>query len=104
MHLMSAVLAVPAEFVDRVLWTMLLDDDADGVRKAHRVVRCVWWQQEHLAFVDVDVFELAIVDGLEKHSPLVLVEPLRRLVDVKICPGVWTSDNLIKLDETLIIV
>ena len=60
-------------------------------------MRRVWWQQKHLAFVDVDVLEVAVVDGLKEHSPLVLVEPFRRLVDMIICSGIWTADNLMIL-------
>lgn len=76
-----------------------LDDQPDRVREAHGVVRCVGCktracipqsapipifaghgrptgQQEHLALLDPDVSELAVIDHAQEHPALVLVEPL----------------------------
>ena len=80
---------------------MLLDDDAYSVGEAHRIVWSIRWQQKHFDFVDVAVFEIAIIDGLQEHAAFVLVEPFWRFVDVIICSGVGTSDNLFNLSGSL---
>lgn len=38
--------------------------------------RSITWQEEHLALFDGDILESAIVDDLQQHVSLVLVEPL----------------------------
>lgn len=91
---LAALLAVPAHAVDGALGPLLLEHDADGVGEADRVVRRVPRQQEHVALPDDDVAELAAVHHLQHHGPLVLVEPLGRLVDVVVRPGVGTADDL----------
>ena len=75
-----------------------LDDEPDRVREAHGVVRRVrcpppasasttrrvrgpsarTGQEEHLALLDADVAERAVVDDAQEHAALVLVEPLLR--------------------------
>jgi hypothetical protein len=51
-------------------------------------------QQEHVALADDDVAEDAVVDDLEYHGALVLVEPLGGLVDVVVGTGVGAADDL----------
>lgn len=92
-----AVAAVPAHLVDGSLGTTLLEDDADRVGEANGVVRRVGRQEEHVALVDDDVAELAFVHDLEHHGAAVLVEPFGGLVDVVICAGVGTANNLVQV-------
>jgi len=89
----AAFQAVPAEPIEGFLWSRLLDHDADGVGESDRVVRGVWWKQEHLSFIDYEISELALVDNLEHHRAFVLVEPFGRLVDMVVSSSVWTSNN-----------
>jgi len=97
-----AVRAVPAQAVDAVGGALLLEHDADGVGEAHRVVRRVGRQKEHAALRDQDVAEDAVVDDLEQHRALVLVEPLGRRVDVVVGARVWAADDLgMALDGSL---
>ncbi|KAF4123477.1 acylpyruvate hydrolase [Geosmithia morbida] len=86
--------AVPAQAVDGAGRATLLEDDAHRVGEADGVVRRVGRQEEHVALADEDVAEFAVVDHLEHHDALVLVEPLGRLVDVVVCAGVGAADNL----------
>ena len=80
-------------------------DEADGVREAHWVVRCVGREQEHRALgrgkvsnpqrhgkrlactylLNVDIPELSLVDNTKKHRALVLVEPFL----VQVSPTVY---------------
>ena len=98
--------AVPPEGVECALRAVLLDNDAHRVCKADGVVRCVWGQEEHLAFGNVDVPEdlpaaaarvvarkALDLDDFEKHPARILEEPLRSSVDVVVAPGVGPADN-----------
>jgi hypothetical protein len=51
-------------------------------------------QKKHLPFVDGNVLELALVDNLQQHGALVLVEPLGRLVDVVVVAGIRAANYL----------
>jgi len=62
-------------------------------------VRCVWREQEHLAFGDDDVAEGAFVDDFEEHGATVLVEPFGGFVDVVVGSGVGTAYYLLGLSE-----
>jgi hypothetical protein len=93
---LAARLAIPAHPVDASLGAVLLEHDAHGVGEPDGVVRRVARQQEHVALPDDDVLEYAVVHYLEHHGPLVLVEPLGRLVDVVVCTGVGAADDLKK--------
>lgn len=91
----ARLLAVPAHAVEAVGGPALLDDEADRVGEAHGVVRRVARQEEHVALADHDVPEGPVrLDHLEHHGALVLVEPLGRLVDVVVCPGVGAAYDL----------
>jgi hypothetical protein len=57
-------------------------------------VRRVGGQQKHVALADDDVAEDAVVNNLEHHGALVLEEPLWRLVDVVVGPGIRTANDL----------
>lgn len=93
--LAAARRAVPAHAVDGVGGAALLQDDADGVCEAHRVVRRVGRQQEHVALADDDVAKGLAVDDLEHHGAAVLVEPFGGLVDVVVGAGVGAADDLV---------
>ncbi len=95
MHNLLAALAVPPHAIKRVVGTLLLKDDANRIGKADGVVRGVGWQQEHIAFANDDIPENATVDDLEHHGALVLVKPFGCLVDVVVCSGVGTTDDLV---------
>lgn len=86
--------AVPSHLVERRGRTSLLDYEADRVGEADGIVGCVAGEEEHVALADDDVFELAIVDDLEHHGALVLVEVFGSLVDVVVCSGVGPANNL----------
>ena len=94
MHNLPTFLTVPAHAIERARGTTLLDDNADRVGEAHGIVRGVARQQEHVALADDDVAELAVVDHLEEHGALVLVEPFGRLVNVVVGAGVGATDDL----------
>lgn len=91
---MPALLAVPAQTIQAALGPHALHDEAGGVLEAARVMRRVGREQEHFAFLDVDVLEelvavRVLLDHLEAHGALELVEPLLGLVDVVVvaCVG-----------------
>lgn len=94
MHDGGALLTVPPHAVDGGLRTALLEDDADGVGEAHGVMGGVGGQEEHVALADDDVAEGAVVDDLEEHGALVLVEPFGGFVDVVVGAGVGAADDL----------
>lgn len=94
MNLVAAVLTVPAQAVNHVLRATLFNDNTHGVGKPDRVVRSVAGKKKHVALADDDVPEHAFVNNLEHHGSLVLVEPLRCLVDVVVGPRVWAADDL----------
>ena len=89
-----AVLAVPPHAIDGIRGTLLLQHDTDRVGEPYRVVRGVARQKKHLALADDDVPEVPVVDHLEHHGALVLVEPLGSLVDVVVGAGVGAADDL----------
>lgn len=93
-HDFAALLTVPAHAVDSALRPLLLKYHADGVSEAYGVMRRVSRQQKHVALPNNNVPKLAIVNDLQHHSALVLVEPLRSLVNVVVRPGVGTTDDL----------
>jgi hypothetical protein len=93
-HNLLAVLAVPSQSVERILGPMLLENDADRIGEADGVVRGVGWQQEHLALADDNVAEFTIVDDLEQHGALVLVEPLGCFIYMIIGARVGAPDDL----------
>ena len=111
-HQLTAVLTVPAQPVDGACRPRLLQHNADRVLEADGIVRRIRWKQEHLLLVNVDVTEaeLRIDDlvclvrmrgrregggmDLQQHSPLVLIEPLWRLVDMVVSSGVRPADDL----------
>lgn len=91
--LFAAALTVPAQTIDHVLGSTLLEDYAHSVGEADRVMRGVSREEEHVAFVDDDIAEYAIVDNLEHHGAFVLVEPFGCLVDVIVGSGIGSADN-----------
>ena len=92
-HLLTTILAIPPQPVDAVLRPVLLQDYAHGVCEPNGIMGRVGREEEHVALVDADVAKLAIIDDLEEHAALVLVEPFGGLVDVVICAGVGTADD-----------
>lgn len=95
-RLTAAFRAVPAHAINRVRGAALLQDDADGVCEAHRVVRRVGGEEEHVALADDDVAEGCAVDDFEGHCAAVLVEPFGGLVDVVVGAGVGAADDLVR--------
>lgn len=98
--------AIPAKAVDGLLGAALLEDDADGVGEADGIVGDAAGQQEHVALVDENVTEDGsalslglLVNNLKEHGALMLIEPLRRLVDVIIGTGVGPPNDLICVSE-----
>lgn len=57
-------------------------------------MRCIWGQEEHLAFGDYDVAEGTGVDDFQEHGAPVLVEPFGGFVDVVVGAGVGTAYDL----------
>lgn len=87
------ILAVPLQGV-YFGWTALaLDDDADGVRQTLRRVGDVGREAKGVTLVDGDVVKGAVLDDLEDHGTLKLVEPLLGWVDVVISARVWAGDE-----------
>lgn len=78
---------------DRALRSDLLEHDPDGIRKPARVMRRVRGQEEHLPLADDNVPTLPVLDDLEHHRALVLVEPFFGLVHVEIGSRVGTTDD-----------
>jgi hypothetical protein len=98
MHLLPTALTIPPQAIQASLRPLLLQHNPHRILEPHRVMRCVWRQQEHVAFVDVDVAELLgswerCVDNLEQHGAFMLVEPFSGLVDVVVCALVGTADD-----------
>lgn len=90
-HYLVTIRAIPAQTIHGGLWPVLFQHDAHGVGKPYGIVGRVGRQQEHLAFADDDVSELALVDNFQSHGALILVEPFSGLVDVVIGARVRTS-------------
>ncbi|KAI6875622.1 hypothetical protein KC323_g268 [Hortaea werneckii] len=80
--LLAAVLTVPPKPIQTALRTRLLKYHTYSVGESDWVVRRVCGKEEELAFIDIDVLEFAILHRLEQHAAFVLVEELRRLIDV----------------------
>lgn len=92
-NLVPATLAVPSQAIDHIVRPALLDDETNRVGETNRVMGSVAGEEEHVALTDDDVAECAIVDDLKHHGTLVLVEPLRSLVNMVVGPGVGTADD-----------
>jgi hypothetical protein len=95
MHLGPTVLTEPHQAIQAPLRSRLLNNHSHRVRESYRVMRDVPWQQEELAFVDVDVFELVCgrLDGFEQHAAFVLVEEFGGRVEVVVCAGIGAADD-----------
>lgn len=90
-------LAVPPQFILAFRRARLFENDADGIREPHRVVRGVGRQKEHFAFADGDVPKGAIVlDYLQQHRAAVLVKPFGRFVDVVVGSSVGAPHDLFR--------
>jgi hypothetical protein len=92
-HLFSTILAVPSQAVQAFLGTFLFQDDAHSILEPYGVMRGVGRQQKHVAFVNVNVAELAVIDDLEQHGALVLVEPLGSFIDMVVGAFIRTTHN-----------
>ena len=92
-HLTPTTLTKPHQTIQTPLRPRLLDHHANRIRETHGVVRDVSREQEQLALVDVDVFELVCsgLDGFEQHAAFELVEELGGRVEVVVCARVGTS-------------
>lgn len=66
----------------------MFEDYSYGIGESDGVVWCVWREQEHVAFGDYYVFELASVDNFEDHGATVLVKPFGGFVDVVVGSGI----------------
>lgn len=87
--------AVPAHLIYATLGTALLDYYPDCVGEADGVVWDVRGKDEHGAFGDGEGAGGAVVDDLEEEGAAVLVEPFGGAVDVVVCAGVGTADDLV---------
>ena len=90
----TLVRTVPPQRVNTVRRPRLLQHYAYCVREAHGIVWRVGWEKEHAAFGDENIFEFAAVDDFEEHCASILVEPFGGGVDVVVCSGIGTADNL----------
>lgn len=95
-HQAPTLLTIPPQPIHRPFRTRLLNHNADRIGEPDGVVRCVWWEQIHVAFVYwyVDEFVGGWVDGFEEHGAFVLVEVFGGCVYVVICSGVWAAYHL----------
>lgn len=93
-NLFPAILAIPPQAIDGTFGSWLLQDNAHRVGEANGVVGSVWREKKHFALFDVNVAELAFVDGFEEHGAFVLIEPLGSLVYVVVCSGVGAAHYL----------
>lgn len=98
MHNLIAPLAIPTQTIETVLGARLLKNNTDRRREPDGIMRRVWGKEEHLPLADRDVAKLwaAGVDHLEEHAALVLVEPFRGAINMVVCTGVGTADNLLR--------
>ena len=103
MHQPPAGGAVPAQRVERALGPRQLHHHADRVGEAHGAVRHVRRVQVEGALVDGHVADLrgpvgdgrgGLGGGAQQHAAAVLVEELRRRVDVEVAAGVGAADDL----------
>jgi hypothetical protein len=98
MYLLPTTLTIPPQPIQTSLRPLLLQHYAYCILEPDGIVRRIRRQQEHVALVDVDVAELfgggkRLVDDLEEHGALVLVEPLGGLIDVVVCALVGAADD-----------
>ena len=57
-------------------------------------MRGIGRQEEHLAFADGYVSMFSLVNDLQEHRALVLVEPFGSGIDMIVCAGVWAANDL----------
>lgn len=93
MHLTPTTLTIPPQTIHTPLRPRLLNHNANRIRKPHRIVRHISWQQEQLSLIDVYVPKLVCggLDGFQQHAAFVLVEEFRGRVDVVVCAGVGAA-------------
>jgi len=82
-----------AQLTNSTLRSNSLEHDPNGIGKPTRVMRRVPRQQEHFSFSNDDIPSTTVLDNLENHRSLVLVEPFFGLVEVEIGSRVGTSDD-----------
>ena len=63
-------------------------------------------QHEHLALIDADIPDLAVIDNFQDHVPFDLIEKFLHRIVVKIHPRVGSADDLrdhaVFLEEQLV--
>lgn len=96
MHLLPTLPTVPSQPIQARRWPWKFKDNSHRVLKPYGVVGNIWWQEEQFAFVDVDVTEFVGLryDCLQEHAAFVLVEELGCFVNVVVCAGVRSADDL----------
>src|SRR5215467_8529727 len=94
MHALAAVEAKPFEAVNIGLAPRALDHEANRPRnRTLRRVTRVRPDNEHVAFLDRHVVDLAILSDLKKHVALELIEELLDRIVMKIDALVGSADN-----------
>lgn len=92
-ELRVAVFAKPKEPVEFALTAFALDDEADGVCTADRIVRNARRQKEHLALADRHFDRLAVLLNLHLYIAFKLVEKLFALVPMIVLARVRAADD-----------
>ncbi|KAI7165236.1 3-hydroxyanthranilate [Hortaea werneckii] len=89
----ASFICVPRLPIHTALRTRLLKHHTYSVGESYWVVWRVGGKEEELAFIDIDVFKFAILHRLEQHAAFILVEELRRLVDMVVGSSIWTTHD-----------
>ena len=97
MYLLSTALTIPPQPIQTALRPLLLQHDTHRILEPHRIMRRIWRQQKHVAFVDMYVAELfggweRRVDDFQEHGAFVLVEPFCCFVDMVVCAFIGAAD------------
>ena len=90
----GALVTVPAQLIDGFCRTAHLDHHANSIERAYRIVRRIWRQKHHASLGYDNVTENAVVYYSQDHRAAVLIEPLRGVINMVVCPRVRSADNL----------
>jgi hypothetical protein len=92
-ELVAALVAKPQKAVYMFAAALLLYDQADRIGRALGRMRHAGRQQKYIAFADLHVFKLAVIDQLQNYVAFDLVKKLGRFIVVVIDARIGPADS-----------
>ena len=92
-HEGAAVFAIKDDVLVFAGWTAALDDDADGVGRAHRGVRDIRRNKKRFTFADEMIDDLVALADADFDGAFKLVKIFFGIDEMKIVPRVWAFDD-----------